>query len=470
MRGARSWCGLLGSLRVACDGPPPPPPPEVPAAAGAPAAVPAPPAPAPAPAEPWRDVAVDGQAAWIAFRDDAALWVARERLGAPAGVGELAVADGRWLSSIDDVPDAGPPGAWSPAAGLLAFSREDHVVVRRPGAPDVVVAGGRPDALAFSPAGDRLARTTAEAGEVPTVVVVDVASGKPIGRARPFGGARRPYDSGSRLDVAFVDGERVAALLADDREGAATLAVGAARRWSRFPLSAAGDEFAAAPRLGQALAVAPGGAWVVAGNVDARIARLEVAAGTAPTSWPTGGDTVTALASAPDGGWVVAAGERGPLTVLAVPSGERLARLAAPAFCVALAVSPDGRRVAGGCDGVVRIWEASWAAPRAGLAACAGDSTPPLVDYAAARLPGIYRVDMVADGGDWRPAAPIRMPMHHATRLALDDLARHPALAEHRGERVRFTLELTSREIDRVPDRHEWHATYHARIVATCRP
>jgi hypothetical protein len=92
-----------------------------------------------------------------------------------------------------------------------------------------------------------------------------------------------------------------------------------------------------------------------------------------------------------------------------------------------------------------------------------------LESYVNVQIPGSYWVELVFRDGEWSPAAPIPMPHGHATRLELDNLAAF-ALAGHRGERLRFTLEFTGREIRQVPGRHEWRATFHARVIDVCRP
>ena len=93
-----------------------------------------------------------------------------------------------------------------------------------------------------------------------------------------------------------------------------------------------------------------------------------------------------------------------------------------------------------------------------------------LESYIDLQVPGTYWVEMISDGNEWRPAEHIPMPHHHATRLDLANRADFPALTAHRGERLRFTVEISSREIHQVPGRREWRATYHARIVAVCVP
>lgn len=91
-----------------------------------------------------------------------------------------------------------------------------------------------------------------------------------------------------------------------------------------------------------------------------------------------------------------------------------------------------------------------------------------LESYLDLQIPATRWVEMISDGSEWRPADHIAMPHHHATRLELANLADFPALTAHQSERVRFTIEITSREIRQVPGRREWRATYHARIVAVC--
>jgi hypothetical protein len=89
-----------------------------------------------------------------------------------------------------------------------------------------------------------------------------------------------------------------------------------------------------------------------------------------------------------------------------------------------------------------------------------------LASFVDARVPGEYWVDMVYAGGEWQPAEHVPMPYHHATRLELVNEAAFPELARRRGERVRMTIELLSRDIHPVPGRHAWRTTYTARIVA----
>lgn len=362
--------GLAGSLCYGCEGPRPAAAPAV--AAGpveapveAPAETPAEtPVAAPAAAPPrWVDLEIEGDADWVAFRSETALLVARQQHGGGLGVAEFDVESKRQVALIGDPAiDAGPPAAWSAATSTIAFASAGGVIVRSlAGGAEGTIGAQSPSGLAFSPKGDRLALTRAEAGEAAWVEIYEVASGRKLSRERPFGGAL-PYDSGSRLVPAFV-GEGLALLLANDTPPGASLALraGTGKQWRRVPLVAAESEsFAAAPALGLALAVSPEGRWIAAGNCDQRVHLLQTAEATPPTALPASTDEITALAFAPDGAWLAAGGEEGPLRVLTPPEGRTIAEFEAPPKCGALAVSPEGRRIAGGCAGAVRIWSVTW--------------------------------------------------------------------------------------------------------------
>jgi hypothetical protein len=95
---------------------------------------------------------------------------------------------------------------------------------------------------------------------------------------------------------------------------------------------------------------------------------------------------------------------------------------------------------------------------------------PQLASYVDVKVPAKYWVDMTWQDGEWRPAAHIPMPHHHATRLELTNVTEFAALARHRDKRVRLTVEVASRDIRKVPGRNQWRATYHARILALCVP
>jgi hypothetical protein len=79
-----------------------------------------------------------------------------------------------------------------------------------------------------------------------------------------------------------------------------------------------------------------------------------------------------------------------------------------------------------------------------------------------------YWVPVIFEGHTWLPAEPIRPPHHHGSRLELDNLEAFPMLDRQRGRRLRFTLSLTTTDVQKVPDRMLWRSTYHATILAIC--
>lgn len=116
---------------------------------------------------------------------------------------------------------------------------------------------------------------------------------------------------------------------------------------------------------------------------------------------------------------------------------------------------------------------ASMQASGAGRLAGCGEppaGVPQLVSYVDVKVPGKYWVDMSWQDGEWRPADHIPMPHHHATRLELTNVGEFASLAAHRRQRVRFAVEIASRDIRKVPDRNEWRVTYSARIISACAP
>jgi hypothetical protein len=109
----------------------------------------------------------------------------------------------------------------------------------------------------------------------------------------------------------------------------------------------------------------------------------------------------------------------------------------------------------------------------AGLAKCGGSApanVPQLTSYIDVRVPARYWIEVTWRDGEWQPADHLPMPHHHATRLELTNLAAFPALARHREGRVRLTIDVSSRETHKVPNRNEWRTTYTATIVAACAP
>ena len=73
-----------------------------------------------------------------------------------------------------------------------------------------------------------------------------------------------------------------------------------------------------------------------------------------------------------------------------------------------------------------------------------------------------YWVAVTWQDGEWRPADNLPMPHHHATRLELTNVAAFPSLAKHRDVRVRLTIDITSRDIRKVPNRERMAGDLHS--------
>jgi len=99
---------------------------------------------------------------------------------------------------------------------------------------------------------------------------------------------------------------------------------------------------------------------------------------------------------------------------------------------------------------------------------CPGPAVPRLESYLDVRIPDVYWLEMNHGSGGWEPAQHLRMPLHHATRLDLTNLADFPHLAAGVTGPVRLVIEITARDIEHDPARATWFATYHARIVEVC--
>jgi len=93
-----------------------------------------------------------------------------------------------------------------------------------------------------------------------------------------------------------------------------------------------------------------------------------------------------------------------------------------------------------------------------------------LASYWDVKIPASYWIDMTFDGTEWTPAAPIPAPPHHASRLELADLPGAVASGNQMDQRVRFTIEITSRDIQPVAGRGQWRVTYRARVISACWP
>jgi WD40 repeat protein len=275
-----------------------------------------------APPPPALDVALDGEAVCLVFRDASKLIAATEEVGTPKSVHEIDTGTGIVGAAL-------APGACS---------------------------------MARSPDGTLVLTTDAGAGSIPEVDVINVATGKRRSSFSPWPKRVLEYDSGFKLRTRFFsDGDRIALLLANDTPVEATLAIWSMKRKriiTKLPMTSAlrdaGESFRKAATPGEALAISDDGRYVAAGNLDGAVHVFDLAQGGKELVLSTGLNIVNAIAFAPGGGWLAATGQGGTMTTFEVPSGKQLARAPSPPECGVAAVSPDGQRIAIGCESDVR--------------------------------------------------------------------------------------------------------------------
>jgi len=91
---------------------------------------------------------------------------------------------------------------------------------------------------------------------------------------------------------------------------------------------------------------------------------------------------------------------------------------------------------------------------------------PHLETFMGVEMGQRYWVEMTFVANTWQPDPLIRPSYHHRSRLDLDNIDDFPALAH--AQRARLTVQLTTSDISKVPDRYEWRSLFHARILHVC--
>ena len=66
------------------------------------------------------------------------------------------------------------------------------------------------------------------------------------------------------------------------------------------------------------------------------------------------------------------------------------------------------------------------------------------------------------------PATPIKMPLHHSSRLEWTNLEQWLVLRQRHEQVLRIRLKYLGAEIKKVPDQYRWSATYSAEIEDIC--
>lgn len=95
-----------------------------------------------------------------------------------------------------------------------------------------------------------------------------------------------------------------------------------------------------------------------------------------------------------------------------------------------------------------------------------------LASFGDVTIPSTFDVDMVLDDGEWRPAPSIRLVLHHATRLEIENLADfEKGLPTAPGARAVFTLTFVDERIQPPASGSGYfRSTYSARITQVCEP
>jgi RNA polymerase sigma factor (sigma-70 family) len=217
------------------------------------------------------------------------------------------------------------------AAWLLQGTLEGHT------APVLTVA--------FHPDGAYLASGSQE----PAVVVWDLASGRESSILRGHMGPVR--------SVVFSPDGRTLASASDD---------GTIRLWKvvggKDPVVLRGHD-------GPVLAVAfgPGGTRLASGGADGSVRIWDITTGGRPLVLSGHTGAVNAVAYSPDGNRVFSAGQDQTIRFWDARTGRALAGLNAPEAVQTMAVSPDGKLLAGGGPQTLTLWDLMTRTPRAKL-------------------------------------------------------------------------------------------------------
>ena len=93
-----------------------------------------------------------------------------------------------------------------------------------------------------------------------------------------------------------------------------------------------------------------------------------------------------------------------------------------------------------------------------------------LASFGDVTIPSTFDVDMVLDAGQWLPAPSVRILLHHATRVELENLADFDeSLPTAPGARAVLTLTFVDERIGPGSGGY-FRSTYVARITRVCEP
>jgi WD40 repeat protein len=271
------------------------------------------------------------QGGQLQFRQSGRLW-------------EVLAPDASWLASPDEKWGSGTVKIWDTATGQERAALTGHQ--------------GRVNAAASAPDGSWLA----SAGNDATVRIWDTATGQERAALTGHLGhvdAVAIAPDGSWLASA---GRDATVRIWDAATGRERMTLTSYRGWV--------NPDALQPHRGwvTALAIAPDGSWLAAGDETGTVLIWDTSAGPEHAIQASHQHDVSRLAIAPDGSWLAASDHHSSLRIWDTATGQEKAALRHARRVAALAIAPDSSWLATSEDqGRVRVWDADSGQERAAL-------------------------------------------------------------------------------------------------------
>jgi hypothetical protein len=108
-----------------------------------------------------------------------------------------------------------------------------------------------------------------------------------------------------------------------------------------------------------------------------------------------------------------------------------------------------------------------WTAEKGHVESCTTPERVPRLDsYVGIAPQSEFYVDVKwEEPGGFVPATPIKMPLHHSSRLEWTNLEQWPVLRQRREQVLRIRFKYLG---EKIPDQNRWSVTYSAEIEDIC--
>jgi len=106
--------------------------------------------------------------------------------------------------------------------------------------------------------------------------------------------------------------------------------------------------------------------------------------------------------------------------------------------------------------------------PRPRCADSTSATPPQLRSFLDVKPHDVFSATVHATRAEWTLAEPVAFPRHHAVRLEFSNQDAFPAFPEQPEQMLRVFFEVTSQDIEQVPDREQWRNTIRARLLDVC--